>query len=504
MKSKLNRRDFLKLAGLLPLSLAAPRFLQPPSNQKNVLVVIFDAFSAYNASLYGYERETTPNIARLAERAIVYNKHYAASNYTTTGTASLLSGTLLWTHRAFHYNSVVAAAVETHNIYNAFPGYHRIGYTHNILVNTLLRQFKSDMEEWIPREQLLLGSYGKFIQTLFGKDEDIASIGWARNIKVNEAGYAYSLLLSRLYEPLQESIVKSVSARFPLGIPSISKDDRFVLEDAIDYLGERLPKIPQPFMGYFHFLPPHDPYRTPLEFFGRFKKDGFTRAPKPLGPLDKKKEHLDLLRDRTAYDEFILYADKEFGRFYEYLESAGILENTILVLTSDHGELHERGISGHSTDVLYEPLLRVPLLIFEPGRKTRLDINTPTSAIDLLPTLTQLAGLPIPDWNEGVVLPPFNSDPVDPERGIYAIRSFYTKWNAPINNFFSIALIKERYKLHYYFGYAKLQGGELIHLFDVEADPEELVDLAETHKDVADQMLAEIKAQLAEVNQPYL
>ena len=99
MKSAINRRDFLKLAGLLPLSAAAPGFaklITRPQQAKgqNVIVVVFDAFSAYNISLYGYQRDTTPNLARLARRAIVYHNHLAGSNFTTSGTASLLTGTL--------------------------------------------------------------------------------------------------------------------------------------------------------------------------------------------------------------------------------------------------------------------------------------------------------------------------------------------------------------------------------------------------------------------------
>ncbi len=501
MSNKINRRDFLKLAGLLPLGAAAPGFLRAAPNGKNVLIVVFDAFSAYNISLYGYERETTPNIARLAERAIVYHRHYAAGNYTTTGTASLLSGTMLWTHRAFHYNDMVAPAVMGNNIFNAFPNHYRIAYTHNILVNTLLRQFSAFIDEWIPRENLFLESYGKFISALFGKDEDISYISWTRNVNLQDAGYAYSLFISRLLERLQKQTTAQISRRFPLGIPSI-KSEAFLLEDAIDYLGERLAKIPKPFLGYFHFLPPHDPYRTPLEFSGKFKGDGFTRPSKPHGPLDKDKEHPELLDDRRLYDEFILYADKEFGRFYKKLEEEGLLENTILVLTSDHGELFERGISGHSTDTMYQPIIRVPLLIFEPQRKERLDVRVPTSAIDLLPTLAQLAGQPVPAWSEGKILPPY-AEP-EPQRSVYAIRSFYTQRDEPIKDRTSVTLTKGRYKLHYYFGYEQINNGELIHLFDVEDDPEELNDLAETRKEIAEAMLADLKAKIAEANQPYL
>src|SRR5512143_926097 len=130
MKSAINRRDFLKLAGLLPLSAAAPGFaklITRPQQAKaqNVIVVVFDAFSAYNISLYGYQRQTTPNLARLAQRAVVYHNHFAGSNFTTSGTASLLTGTLPWTNRAIEDDGLVAQALQPHNIFNRFQGYYR-------------------------------------------------------------------------------------------------------------------------------------------------------------------------------------------------------------------------------------------------------------------------------------------------------------------------------------------------------------------------------------------
>jgi glucan phosphoethanolaminetransferase (alkaline phosphatase superfamily) len=98
MASAIPRRDFLKLAGLLPLSLAAPRWahgLVGANAQPNVIFLLFDALSACDLSLYGYARNTMPNLARWAERAIVYHNHYAAGNFTSSGTASLLTGTHL-------------------------------------------------------------------------------------------------------------------------------------------------------------------------------------------------------------------------------------------------------------------------------------------------------------------------------------------------------------------------------------------------------------------------
>src|SRR3989304_4147872 len=91
------------------------------------------------------------------------------------------------------------------------------------------------------------------------------------------------------------------------------------------------------------------------------------------------------------------------------LEGAGVLENTWVLLTSDHGELFERAIWQHTTPVLYQPVIRIPLLIFQPGRTTRLDVHTPTSAVDILPTLRHVTGSEPVSWSEGLVLPPFSN-----------------------------------------------------------------------------------------------
>ncbi len=76
-----------------------------------------------------------------------------------------------------------------------------------------------------------------------------------------------------------------------------------------------------------------------------------------------------------------------------------------MIFSSDHGEMFERGTHGHSTPLLYEPVIRVPLLISSPGQLERKDIHTLTSNVDILPTLAHISGLPVPDWAEGEVLP---------------------------------------------------------------------------------------------------
>jgi len=507
MNNRFSRRDFLKLAGLLPASLLAPRLsrmLDAPAlaqeKPKNVLVLVFDAFSAYDISLYGYARQTTPNIDRLAKQAVVYHNHFAAGNFTTPGTASLLTGVLPWTHRALNLNGRIADPYVTKSMFSAFKDYYRIAYSHNGFANTFLKQFHNDLDELIPRESLYLESYDSFISTLFKNDDDIASVSWVRSMKVNEEGSAYSLFLSHLYESLQERKIESLKPLFPRGLPTTGLVNPYLLETAVDAISRRLSEIPQPFAGYFHFMPPHHPYRTSREFFNVFKRDGFKPVEKPVDVLADKISR-EQPRRRTEYDEFILYCDREFARFYNHLESSGLLENTWVVLTSDHGEMFERGISGHGSKVLYQPVVRIPLMILEPGRQVRADVHEYTSAVDVLPTLTHLAGQRTPGWTEGVVLPPYAT--TTPNRNVYVVQAIDNAQYASLTQA-STVLVKEDYKLHYYFGYPETTEGELVKLFDIKSDPEELMDLYPSKKGVASELLNELKDKLAEVNKPYL
>jgi len=511
MKNNFSRRDFLKLMGILPLSAIESRLtpfapIRQAGNSQNVIIIVFDAFSAYNISLYGYQRETTPKLDRLAERAVVYHNHYASGNFTTPGTASLLTGTIPWMHRAFSYNAGVDDSYINKNVFSAFRNHFRLTYTHNPWVTKILRQFRGNLDEYVKRNRLYLKN-DIIIPTLFEEDEDIAIVSWLRAMRRKDNGYAYSLFMAYLYEQFDSQLevkFEKLKKLYPRGIPAMSADSYFLLETAVDWLGEKMSAIPQPFLSYIHLLPPHDPYSTHRDFFGRFSDDNWIFEAKPIdtlhfdeiNPMDlTNKEHL-------RYDEFILYVDREFGRFFDYLESSGVLDNTWVILTSDHGEMFERGVIGHKTPLLYEPVIRIPLVIFEPGRKSRLDVRKPTSAVDVLPTLLHVTGQKPADWTEGVVLPPFSNMYPGNDRSIYALEARKNKKYAPLS-VATTTLIKGQYKLMYFFGYNELNGEERIELFDIETDPEEINNLYTAKRETAGEMLHELKGKLAEVNKPY-
>jgi arylsulfatase A-like enzyme len=501
----LSRRDFLNILGLLSLS-----YFSPPtsglsiqgSETKNILVIVFDAFSHHNISLYGYPRRTTPFLELLAEKATVFHNHYAAGNFTTSGTASLLTGTYPWSHRALQINGKVLDHLKSRNLFRLFDEYYKVAYSHNPLVNFLLDQFLDEIDYFKSREDLTLGN-NHWLGTLFGNDQDTATISWARISGQIEDHLKSSLFLSDWITSLDDRQSEALLDNYPRGLP-ISSLDKFLLEDAIDWLQSASSDFFNPFLGYFHFLPPHAPYHTRIDFIGALDGQDHFLKTKPrhaLAKVGRANQSSGFNSQRLAYDEYILYVDSEFRRLYTFLEESRILENTYLVLTSDHGEMFERGIIGHTTPSLHNPVVKVPLLIFEPGQTHRKDVFQNTSAVDLLPTFLTWADKTIPDWLEGTVLPPYQTSIQSP--AIYAVEAKTNQPDQPLTAA-SAMIIEDRYKLTKYYGYRYLpQGDTLVELYDIKNDPEELEDLSAALPGIKRQLLSSLEEKIASADKPY-
>jgi len=132
----------------------------------------------------------------------------------------------------------------------------------------------------------------------------------------------------------------------------------------------------------------------------QFKSDGFNPPTKPKHRLGDQLPAKTLQAQRKLYDAYVANVDEEFGQFFDSLSGAGLLDNAYFVLTSDHGEMFERGVMGHTTPLMYDPGLHIPLLISAPGQKIRNDVSTQTNSVDVLPTLLQVAGRTLPSWAE--------------------------------------------------------------------------------------------------------
>ena len=198
----------------------------------------------------------------------------------------------------------------------------------------------------------------------------------------------------------------------------------------------------------------------------------------------------------------MLYVDAELQRLIDHMEQSGVLENTIVVLTSDHGELFERGIVGHTTESFFNPVIHIPLFIIEPGRNSRQDIYQPTSAADILPTALKLTGNSAPAYTDGIILPPYNPNHVPIERSVYGVHGRYNPPRKPLTTA-SVMLVKWPYKLVAYWGYDKLQGAPMYELFNLADDPEELENLHQKAPHVLNAMRDEIYDQINQADKPY-
>ncbi len=506
----LSRREFLQLSLLGSAALTSNRLSVLPMRSAlqtqplNVLFVVYDSWSACHLDFAGYPRETMPHLNKLAEKAIVYHNHYAGGNFTTPGTASLLTGTAAQTHRAFSGNSKVIASLENANLFSLFQGsgYHTIAYTHNNYANTLLNQFSAYIDNLIPRHSLFLNK-SELFNALFGKDYDTAFLSQDQILVDTPSN---SLLLSKIYEKWHQRKIERITAAyqdlFPGGLPAAGGDNYFILEDATDFIIDQSGTYPTPFLGYFHLMPPHSPYRPPAEFAGTFADDGAEFPRKPKHILTEGHTRKFLLDQRQSYDNFLRYVDDEFHRLYTALEAAGALENTLVVLTSDHGEMFERGIVHHGKATLHEPVIRVPLYLFLPGQTGRVDITEVTTALDILPTLLHLAGTPAPESVEGGVLPPFADSAPFAHQPYFMVHAATTHYPQPVSAG-TMMVLHEGYKLTRYQGYEQLEGQPYYELYNLMEDPQELHELSASQPERVAQLDAEIEKMLKKSNRPY-
>lgn len=507
--TKIDRRTFLKLLPSLAFYKVAWPHVQTAvqatnqaqgSGQPNILFLVFDTLSAQHMSLHGYSRETTPHMARFAEKSTVFHKHVAGGNFTSSGTSTLMTGVYPWNHRAIQLHGLVRDEFVQKNMFSLLPDdYHKIAYTHNLLVMSLLHQFRGDLDQFVPTRELCLAD-GQFADRLFF--EDYTTAFWAESTALQGGATPPGTLLLSLLDRFarfaeSREFKGELAELYPRGIPNLHSLF-FLLEDAIDWIEEQVVAMPQPFMGYFHLLPPHEPYTTRADFVDIFT-DGWQPPEKPKLFGAQRMPQAALNRERRLYDEFLAFTDAEFGRLLDNLEQQGVLDNTYIILTSDHGELFERGIRGHITLTLYEGMTHIPLIIHKPGQQSREDVFQRTTAADILPTLMQITGQPIPEWCEGAILPTFGGAEATEDRLVYSVEAKSNPKYAALTEA-TVALYQDDMKLIRYFGYTDEDKYEL---YNLEDDPDELNDIYESETGVASDLTTTLKDKIFAENAPY-
>jgi arylsulfatase A-like enzyme len=277
-----------------------------------------------------------------------------------------------------------------------------------------------------------------------------------------------------------QKINSPYSSLYPDGLTRTSDGHFFILEEAIDWICQQVKSTDEPFLAYFHLYPPHEFYKPRIDYYDIFADDQLVFPGKPSHFFSENKTADELLAERQRYDEFVAFTDSEFGRLYHLLKNEGILDSSYLVVTSDHGQLFERGIHGHVTPTLYESLIRIPLIIRAPKQKQRVDVLNPTSTVDIAPTVNSISGQKIPDWFEGKILPGLGGENFT-NRDVFIVEGKENAKTKPLTKA-TLGIISWPYKLVNYRGYPGFE--DVVELFDLEKDPEELNDLAKSMPDI--------------------
>ena len=309
----------------------------------DVLVVLVDAARADHFGFLGHDRPTTPNIDRLAAESVIFEQAYAQA----TGTA----------------NSVYSFLTSRYPIFETVPDL--VGQNAIFLSDeaTTLMEILSSRH---PHRLVL--STNPFVREHLGMTQGATEV----------------------VEDWRPSAAER-SGRPPLYAERVTGP-------ALDWIDAH---ANEGFFAYLHYLEPHEPYTPPEPFVSRFAGEdastrfGRTQILRQLGQRTPQREIVDRVRD--LYDANLAYVDSHVGALVDSLRGRGVLDETILVLTSDHGEAFwEHGRRGHG-HAPYEELVRVPLLIRVPGvpEWEGRRIAEPVELVDLLPTLMDLLGLPV-------------------------------------------------------------------------------------------------------------
>lgn len=502
----LTRREFLKLISLAPVGI----FSRPLSKLKqslntdipNIIIIVFDAWSQHHVSLYGYPRQTMPNLEDFAEKAIVFQNHYSAATFTTPGTASLLTGLNPWSHRALQLGAAVARRHATHNLFAALSETHSgLGYAQNEFADLILYEMEEDLDTHIHNWVFSAQNSNPYTYPIFKKNPGIAFAAiedlMIRRVKGFDASLFLGPFLRLNFLRQRSKYMHEYGEDYPRGLPDSS--ELFLLKDVVDGAIQTLRGIQSPTLAYFHFYPPHEPYCPTKKFYRKFIDD-WKPARKPVHALSEYKYHASRLdANRRYYDEFIASWDHETGRLFDFLKESGLTENSYIFITSDHGEVFERGITGHFTKLMYDPLIRVPLIVSRPGQTAREDIHALTSSVDIVPTVANLTGHRIPPWAEGESLPGLGGVE-NAQRSIFSLDAKMNSSFAPLSNY-SVSITRDAHRLIYY-SYPK-DNYQKYEFYDLGRDPDEMKDLYPSTPALALGMQDELMQKIDEVNKPY-
>ncbi|MFW6309095.1 MAG: sulfatase [bacterium] len=461
------------------------------SNKPNILLILTDQLRKDTLGCYGNERVNTPNIDFIAKDGIKFNRCYVANQICMPNRMSIFTGMYprnhgLWTNGLLlPEEKPTLTSIFKENNYNTasigkihFNPYGAEAESGSMESRSYWKNLGDDFN-WN-------GPYWNFdhVELTIGHTSPVAHYGkWFR-----DNGGTEEMLEQR------ENGVRN--------LPPELHDSTFVAERTINYIKNNKE---EPFFLVSSFPDPHHPFNPPKEctelysledahtpigsyedlntrpshylkhFKGGWHRKGKIKEQHPDG-ISSEKEKTRIINTYAMVD----LIDDNIGKIINTLKEENLFEDTIIIFTSDHGELLGDHGLWYKGPFYYEGLINIPLLINFPDSCQIQETDSLISSIDILPTICEYLGFTIPEWVDGVshVNHLFNKSQKIRDNCLIEYRNGYGK-----NDCASMALITENYK------YIRYQTGEK-EFTDLEKDPFEKENMAykKEYKNLVDKM----------------
>jgi arylsulfatase A-like enzyme len=323
-------------------------------DRPSVILIVLDTARADRFSCYGYGRDTTPFLKTLCKDATMYSGVIAPAPWTLPSHASIFTGLYPSAHGATWKTRYLDDRFFTLPEYLSERGYNTIGFCNNpavTRVNGLAQGFDSFIEVW--EDEIMNPTFSHRLEWFL-----------RRFLKLDDGG--------------------------------AFRTNQWIME----WLG-RIYSGDRPFFLFVNLMESHLWFDAPESYHEMFLKEELSRTVKHLqsNSLYPILTGLLSLTDKEwqeygdVYDGDLFYLDKRLEELYRLLEKHSFLDNTIVIITSDHGEhLGEHRMIDHMLS-LYEPLLQVPLIVKVPGNMPGLPvIEGQVQLLDIFPTLVDLLG----------------------------------------------------------------------------------------------------------------
>jgi arylsulfatase A-like enzyme len=368
-------------AGLSNLTTLAkanrPQTGAPRKPGPNVVLITMDTVRADHVSLYGYGRHTTPNLEKLAQSSTVFTHAMSASNVTVISHAAMFTG-----------------------LYGSWNG---VGKPNGAPSHggPLLDKYAT-----LP---VILAKEGYFTGAVVANTGNLqAGFGFDRGFQFFDSLTSPQLI--RLDNPCflrngARRILDRFTATTEFDLSTRRAEE--INREAFGFL-DQARTTARPFFLFLNYMDAHSAYAPPAPFGDLYPgKDGTARLTRylqltnDLAAGKAKLPQRELQHYISQYDGGISYIDFQIGELIHGLENRGLFENTLIVITADHGEaLGDRNLLFHGLSV-YQNQVHVPLIIKYPGRSVSQVVGTTVGHVDLLPTILDVAGISIPDSLQG-------------------------------------------------------------------------------------------------------